>query len=149
MKSLSNFYQIDKKGCWRFSGYVSDHGYGRLYSDGRTYAAHRYFYEKLVGKIPDGLTIDHQCRVRDCVNPKHLKPMTLIENIKLGNGAPQRNTKKKRCPNGHKFDLIKKVKGGKTERCCHRCKLAYARQLWMRKRVAGLMFKTLLDEILK
>ena len=33
-----------------------------------------------VGSIPDGLHLDHLCRVPACVNPEHLEPVTLAEN---------------------------------------------------------------------
>lgn len=42
--------------------------------------AHRHSYQSLVGSIPDGLHLDHLCRVPACVNPEHLEPVTLAEN---------------------------------------------------------------------
>lgn len=43
-------------------------------------AAHRWAYAVLVGPIPRGLHLDHWCRVRCCVNPAHLEPVTQAEN---------------------------------------------------------------------
>ena len=60
-------------------------GYGRLNiggRDGRNIYAHRFSYDLLVGPIPDGLQIDHLCRVRACVNPQHLEPVTIGENVR-------------------------------------------------------------------
>jgi hypothetical protein len=34
----------------------------------------------IFGPIPDGLQLDHLCRVRCCVNPNHLEPVTAKEN---------------------------------------------------------------------
>jgi hypothetical protein len=38
--------------------------------------AHRLSYEHWVGPVSEGLELDHLCRVRSCVNPKHLEPVT-------------------------------------------------------------------------
>ena len=68
--------------CWLWSGNKNSNGYGLVSIDGKTVQVHRYAYEVLVGPIPDGLTIDHLCRVRLCVNPDHLEVVTLGENIR-------------------------------------------------------------------
>lgn len=61
---------VDKTagGCWLWTGNVN-HGYGRVRRGTHTAYAHRMAYELLVGPIPDGLELDHLCRVRHCVNP--------------------------------------------------------------------------------
>lgn len=74
--------RIDRNGsggCWIWTGSIDRDGYGYLH-DGRRHNAHRWTYEKFVGPIPDGLEIDHLCRVRPCVNPDHLEPVTRLEN---------------------------------------------------------------------
>ncbi len=70
-------------GCWLWTGDLNDRGYPTfaLLHD-RTVYAHRYAYELLVGPIPEGLTLDHLCRVPACVNPDHLEPVTKAENIR-------------------------------------------------------------------
>lgn len=67
---------------WTWRGAVNDSGYGVIWDGSRLVYAHRLAYELLVGSIPDGLTIDHCCTVRLCVNPAHLEPVTQLENIK-------------------------------------------------------------------
>lgn len=67
-------------GCWLWTGPVSHNGYGTVSLGGRTYRAHRISYELHVNTIPEGLHIDHLCKVRCCVNPTHLDPVTQVEN---------------------------------------------------------------------
>jgi hypothetical protein len=38
--------------------------------------AHRIAWELEHGPVPEGLTLDHRCRVRHCVNPSHLEPVS-------------------------------------------------------------------------
>jgi hypothetical protein len=56
-------------GCWLWIGALGATGYGRFSWDGRDGLAHRASYERFVDFVPDGLDIDHLCRVRSCVNP--------------------------------------------------------------------------------
>lgn len=82
--------KVDRRGsdeCWPWTGAKLQHGYGHL-KVGESYPpAHRVAYELLVGPIPEGLQIDHLCRVRDCVNPAHLEPVTNAENGRRGRMA--------------------------------------------------------------
>lgn len=59
-------------------------GYGHVRYQGKSYRAHRLTYTLLVGEIPDGLDLDHLCRVPACVNPDHLEPVTRRENSQRG-----------------------------------------------------------------
>src|SRR5262245_43846462 len=71
-------------GCWLWLGSLDRGGYGRVSSKGwrgcRNRLAHRLAYEAFISPIPDELTLDHRCRVRSCVNPAHLRPVTRGEN---------------------------------------------------------------------
>lgn len=66
--------------CWIWQGATNKQGYGRLYADGRDNRAHRYWFEQLVGPIPQDHDLDHLCRVKPCANPDHLEPVTGPEN---------------------------------------------------------------------
>lgn len=70
--------------CWIFGGHLHHTGYGMLRRSGKTYWAHRWFYEKVHGMIPPKLVIDHLCEQHDCVNPSHLKAVTNAENVRRG-----------------------------------------------------------------
>jgi hypothetical protein len=72
-------------GCVVFTGRPDNHGYGQAYYDGRKRrVVHRLVYEAIVGDVPEGLVLDHVCRNRLCVNPQHLEPVTVGENVTRG-----------------------------------------------------------------
>jgi hypothetical protein len=92
--------------CWEWTASKIG-GYGRFsVGQHRTVAAHRWAYEALVGPIPDGLTLDHLCRNRACVNPAHLEPVTMRENVLRGFNPCAINARKTECPKGHPFDEV-------------------------------------------
>ncbi len=90
--------------CWLWTGSTASKGYGLFWHKGRSVRVHRLAYELMVGPIPEGLTLDHLCRVRHCVNPKHLEPVTGKINILRGEGAPAYNARKTHCLRGHPFN---------------------------------------------
>ena len=66
-------------GCWLWSGVGNRDGYSSSFGGKQIY---RVAYEWMVGPIPEGLELDHLCRVRACVNPHHLEPVTHAENMR-------------------------------------------------------------------
>lgn len=107
-------------GCWEWRGYRAYTGYGKCGSVATSYRkdlAHRVAYELYVGPIPDGLTIDHLCRNRGCVNPDHLQPVTLAENIRRAH--PERLT----CRRGHDLadSYVEVTRHGREYRRCGVC----------------------------
>jgi hypothetical protein len=89
--------------------------------------AHRFAYESVHGPITPGLVIDHLCRVRLCVNPAHLEPVTPGENSRRGYAwlLNRRNhqTVKTHCPAGHAYrgaNLYVSPRGDRRCRTCHR-----------------------------
>jgi hypothetical protein len=108
-------------GCWRWEGRLSHNGYGRYYQDGRSFAAHRIAYELLVGPIPEGLVLDHLCRVPACVRPDHLEPVTQRENVLRGDTFQARNAAKTHCPKGHPYDEANTKVDKRGRRSCKEC----------------------------
>jgi hypothetical protein len=92
-------------GCWLWTGYIDRDGYGLFgKARGESVRAVRFAYEWVVGAIRPGLTLDHLCRVRACVNPAHLEPIGRGENVLRGTGLTAENARKTRCAHGHPFD---------------------------------------------
>lgn len=84
---LEHFWQhtvvTPNNGCWPWTGRINN-GYGvvPLGRRGKVVGAHRFAYELLLGPIPEGLTLDHLCLTTNCVNPAHLDPVSLEENVR-------------------------------------------------------------------
>jgi hypothetical protein len=89
-------------GCIVWLGPTSQAGYAKI----GVRLVHRIVWELLNGPIPDGLQIDHLCRVRCCINPDHLEPVTPRVNTLRGN-APAILVARYRsiltCPRGHPY----------------------------------------------
>lgn len=85
--------------CWVWQGFLDEDGYpGKTVSlSGKIQTAHRSSYESFVGEIPNGFHIDHLCRNRACVNPEHLEPVSVQENIKRG----KKGVLNTHCHKGH------------------------------------------------
>lgn len=50
--------------------------YGFIKRGGKNIHAHRFFYEREVGPIPEGYHLHHRCEQTRCVNWEHVVPMT-------------------------------------------------------------------------
>jgi hypothetical protein len=102
-------YRPELGPCWIWTGGLTGAGYGGFAceprkADGRLsfVCAHRYAYEQVVGPIPDGMFLDHLCRVTQCVNPGHLEPVTMAENFRRGAPSVSAiNREKTHCIHGH------------------------------------------------
>ncbi len=121
-------------GCWHWTGEKHRKGYGYFTIDKRRVYAHRWAYEHFIGPIPDGMTIDHLCHNEDadcpggngclhrsCVNPAHLAPATVKQNVLRGKGSAADRARQMYCKRGHPLsgDNVRITKRGYRE--CRRC----------------------------
>lgn len=120
----SRFWNKIKKTstCWLWTAAIAPNGYGvfNTREKKRTRYAHRLSYIYFNGDISDDLTVDHLCRVRNCVNPRHLEAVCQKENVLRGISSPSMNAKKENCKCGNKYSPYF-YKGKEYRRCknCH------------------------------
>ena len=121
-------------GCFLWEGAIRPNGYGSInvttakgeYSNA---SVHRVAYEIFRGAIPAGLTIDHLCRTRTCVNVDHMEVVTRAENTKRGGGSQASgaiNLAKTHCPAGHAYsgdNLYVNPKGRRECRICRKARV--------------------------
>lgn len=107
-------------GCWLWTRDLNEKGYAKIVVPGkqRRVRASRYAYQMFCGPIPDGLTIDHLCSQRRCVNPSHLEAVSHRENVDRATRA------RTHCRRGHllSHENVRLVIRGKyVKRDCRTC----------------------------
>lgn len=119
----ARYVPVTESGCWIWIGEVAAHGYGLLGFDGHREYAHRVSHRLFKGEIPDGLTIDHLCRVRCCVNPDHLEAVTRGENVLRGESTSARFKRATHCIRGHELagDNLMPLSSRPNTRVCRAC----------------------------
>lgn len=134
--AINKFWsRVDKSpahlGCWLWTGYVTQSGYGQLTVNTIQFYAHRFAWLLRHGSLPDSqLELDHICRNRRCVNPEHLRVLTQRENTMLGVCPMAINARKTHCPQGHPLSPNNTFSNGprRNWRRCLECKKAHEKR---------------------
>lgn len=125
-------------GCWLWTAGRNRGGYGNFWFDERTVTASRMAWELVIGPIPKGACVLHQCDTPACVRPDHLFLGSLTDNAQdMLRKHRQGWANVTQCPRGHAYSpentkYQKVVDGhpwGRQCRACHR--------LSMQKKAAG------------
>lgn len=140
---LMRYVEVQPNGCWLWIGSLTPMGYGQLQlapgqlgvDRRRPVLSHIVAYGLYVGRVPDGLELDHTCHKREecpggicihrrCCNPDHLEAVTHKVNLSRGSGISATNAAKTHCIRGHEFTpentTIKKKNGTRECRACRR-----------------------------
>ncbi len=105
--------------CDIWPGSLDKDGYGRTHGT----LVHQRAYREAYGPVPDGLELDHICRVRACRNPQHLEAVTHTENMRRGDREAYGNYQRSKthCPWGHPYsgdNLMSRACGRRGCRTC-------------------------------
>ena len=103
--------------CWLWIAGKNNTDYA-AYSTGKevcgSSVAHVFAWWWLKGSRPSDqqglLDLDHLCRVRWCVNPKHLEPVTRQENLRRGAWARFAGDHPPTCTRGHSWTSENRVR---------------------------------------
>lgn len=106
---------VDDKGCWISRYSVASHGYAQVGwslpagagPKTRMVLAHRAAWTAVHGQVPLGMTLDHTCKQRRCVNPAHLRLLPNFENARRTSG---KDWPIGSCINGHSAASLRPIK---------------------------------------
>lgn len=92
--------------------------------------AHRIVYMAAGHVIPDGMTIDHTCLTRSCLNVAHMEVVTLRENIDRALRRRHQEIAERGCSNGHPWTTASTYlyRGTRYCRTCNRAAQQAARE---------------------
>lgn len=120
LERLMKFVEpVTESGCWIWMGCMLPKGYGQFRLNGAATVAHKAAYLLIKGDYDQTLDLDHLCRVRCCVNPDHLEPVTRQENLRRGDGA--KLVGKTKCMRGHALPENLYFTGSKKLARCKEC----------------------------
>lgn len=129
---IQSSIEVDRAGCWLWQRYIKPNGYGQFVRPvERTRYVHRIAYMTWKGSIPEGLEIDHLCRVRHCCNPEHLEAVAAKVNMYRSENFTATYARTESCPEGHPYDeentYIRPRNGGGRD--CRKCRTEASRRM--------------------
>ncbi len=125
--------------CFIFRGRKNEDGYGMVHANKKSVSVHKYVWERDNGPVPNGLEIDHQCRVRACCNTNHLRVVTHKVNVTENYVRVSANSRKTHCPQGHEYTVENtrwKFRNGWKMRDCRKCDADTQRERKRRAKIA-------------
>lgn len=126
-------YTEASKSCWWWTGPKNQHGYGLHVHDYVQTYAHRWAWQNFIGPIPDGMTIDHLCTNKVCVNPEHLEVVPIAVN------SSRRHGNRVFCPRGHSMEDSYDRPDG-DGRQCSTCISERSRKAWANRKMIACEF---------
>ena len=131
-------FVLPARGCWEWRGARLSNGYCVFWFQGKNVKAHRWAYEHCVAPIAKGMTIDHLCRNRACVNVLHMEVTTMRENLARGTSPSARMALRGGCSRGHLFSLDNTWYSSSGWRICKTCNRDNKARYKARKRLTPL-----------
>lgn len=135
-KFLSRISAKTEGECWPWVGHINKSGYGAFtISAGKIFLAHRISFDLFNEKVIETLVIDHICKNRRCVNPKHLRQVYSGINVTENSDSPSAENKlKTHCPKGHEYNeeniYIATTKRKTKGRACRTCALDFKKRTY-------------------
>ncbi len=130
----------NEENCWEWKGSISSYGYGMFSIRGVEFRAHRIAYHLKYGIKELHTVIDHKCMNKSCVNPDHLREVTIrINVIENSKSLTVNQIKQTHCMRGHEFTpentYVQKpgVYGGR-KRKCRACSIARTARVKLSKK---------------
>lgn len=99
--------------CILWTGATQSKGYGCVGIGGNVYLTHRVAWEDANGSIPDGLTVDHLCKNRLCLNVAHMELVTRAMN------SARKSASIEYCDAGHELSI--RTREGREVKYCREC----------------------------
>lgn len=112
------YEKVDKQpdGCWISQYSVASHGYSQIGWQTKTsrhvILGHRAAWVHVNGQVPLGMSLDHLCKERRCVNPEHLRMLPNFENARRTDG---KDWEMGVCANGHSSEHLTQIPHRRTK----------------------------------
>lgn len=109
-------------GCLVSRYSVGSHGYAQAWDGETVVLAHRIVWERHHGPVAKGMTVDHLCHNRKCVEIEHLRELSNLENARRNKAGA--DWPAGQCINGHDDATYWRPKGPmRVKGYCHACRM--------------------------